>query len=106
MPCRPWVRSRAGRIPERTGTVLAVALPRRSSRLPALKEPQMLATLLLVSTFLSAIGPTEAGSKPDLATYEAARARAGQDADAQVKLALWCEAHGLSAERLKHLTLA
>ena len=34
------------------------------------------------------------------------RAKVGRDADAQVKLALWCEAHGLSAERIKHLALA
>ena len=38
--------------------------------------------------------------------HEAARATVGRDADAQVKLALWCEAHGLSAERAKHLALA
>ena len=41
-----------------------------------------------------------------MAAYQAAKAQAGRDADAQVKLALWCEAHGLSAERIKHLTLA
>ena len=42
----------------------------------------------------------------DLTAYEQARAQVGRDADAQVKLALWCEAHGLTAERIKHLTLA
>src|SRR5439155_11458604 len=31
---------------------------------------------------------------------------AGRDADAHVKLALWCETHGLEAERLEHLALA
>ena len=36
----------------------------------------------------------------------AAKAKAGQTADAQVKLALWCEAHGLTAERTRHLALA
>jgi hypothetical protein len=35
-----------------------------------------------------------------------ARARAGRDPAAHVKLALWCEAHGLSAERMKHLAIA
>ena len=30
----------------------------------------------------------------------------GRDADAHVRLALWCEAHGLHAERLKHLAIA
>jgi hypothetical protein len=41
-----------------------------------------------------------------LDTYAAARAKAGKDPEAQVKLALWCEAHGLSPERTKHLMLA
>jgi tetratricopeptide (TPR) repeat protein len=42
----------------------------------------------------------------DLAVYQAARNEAGRDAEAHVRLALWCEAHGLSAERAKHLALA
>ena len=42
----------------------------------------------------------------DRSTYEAVRKKAGQDPAALVKLALWCEAHGLSAERGKHLTEA
>src|SRR5262249_39783568 len=29
----------------------------------------------------------------------------GRDPEAQIKLALWCEAHGLSAESVKHLAL-
>jgi hypothetical protein len=41
-----------------------------------------------------------------MAAYDAARARAGRTADGQVLLALWCEAHGMPAERLKHLTIA
>ena len=41
-----------------------------------------------------------------MAAYEAARAKAGRDADAHVRLALWCESHGLEAERLKHLAIA
>jgi hypothetical protein len=45
-------------------------------------------------------------SQSNLAAYESARKQAGRDADAQIKLALWCESHGLSAERVKHLTLA
>jgi hypothetical protein len=44
--------------------------------------------------------------KTDLAAYQAAKAKVGHGADAHVKLALWCEAHGLTAERLRHLTLA
>jgi tetratricopeptide (TPR) repeat protein len=45
-------------------------------------------------------------SKPDLAAYNEAVAKTGKSADAQVRLALWCEAHGMSAERLKHLAMA
>ena len=42
----------------------------------------------------------------DRSRYEAIRAKAGQDPAALVKLSLWCEAHGLAAERAKHLTEA
>ena len=41
-----------------------------------------------------------------LKTYEALKAKAGNNPSAQVKLALWCEAHGLNAERVKHLAMA
>jgi hypothetical protein len=34
------------------------------------------------------------------------KAKAGKDAPSQVKLALWCEAHGLDAERVNHLARA
>src|SRR5260370_25050289 len=40
------------------------------------------------------------------AAYEEAQAKAGRDAKAHVRLALWCESHGLAAERMKHLALA
>ena len=46
-----------------------------------------------------ASGPTAA----DRTMYEAVRVKAGQNPAALVKLALWCEAHGLTAERGKHL---
>ncbi len=39
----------------------------------------------------------------DRKTYEAVRVKAGQNPGALVKLSLWCEAHGLTAERSKHL---
>ena len=45
-------------------------------------------------------------SPGDLAAYRAAAARAGADAAANVRLALWCEAHGLDAERAQHLAAA
>ena len=34
------------------------------------------------------------------------QSRAGHDARAHVRLALWCEAHGMTAERMKHLAAA
>lgn len=46
------------------------------------------------------------GSPDDEAAYREAAAGAGRDADAQVKLALWCEARGLDAERTRHLAMA
>lgn len=52
-------------------------------------------------------GPGEAPSTPvDLQTYQEAARRAGRDPDAHLRLALWCEARGLDAERVKHLNLA
>src|SRR3954468_4811089 len=62
-------------------------------------------SLLLAASVLLGIEPGDpARSERD--SYEAALAEVGRTADAQVQLALWCEAHGLQAERLKHLTLA
>lgn len=71
----------------------------------------MLVPLILAAALTSA-GPVAEDSDPSspreavLKEYESARAQAGRDADAQVGLALWCERHGLSAERIKHLALA
>jgi hypothetical protein len=66
--------------------------------------------LAFVCSGLLAASPGETtatpATTPDLAAYEALRAKIGADAAAHVKLALWCEAHGLDAERLKHLALA
>ena len=45
-------------------------------------------------------------STADLKTYEALKVKAGREPKAQVKLAIWCEAHGLGAERMKHLAMA
>jgi hypothetical protein len=71
----------------------------------------MTGQLLLVMTMLAGgdgedPAPKSADPPSDRAAYEAARAGAGSDAAAQVRLALWCEAHGLMAERLRHLSLA
>ncbi len=45
-------------------------------------------------------------SPADRPEYRAAAAKAGRDAGAHLKLALWCEAHGMDAERLKHLAVS
>ncbi len=42
----------------------------------------------------------------DLLDYQNARKEVGRDAKAHVRLALWCETHGLSSERMKHLAMA
>ncbi|MDR3639472.1 MAG: polymorphic toxin-type HINT domain-containing protein [Isosphaeraceae bacterium] len=64
----------------------------------------MVSTLLLCAGLIAAAPDTPAAI--DRTAYEAAVAKAGRDADAHVKLALWCEQHGLEAERAKHLALA
>src|SRR3954447_844792 len=67
----------------------------------------MLRVVLLCAGVIGADPSAPAAPSPDdLQTYQAAQAQAGRDADAHVRLALWCEAHGLNAERLKQLALA
>jgi hypothetical protein len=68
----------------------------------------MVSSLLLCGGMLSVsfAGVEPAASPSDLASYEAARKDVGRDADAHLRLALWCEAHGLRAESLKHLAQA
>jgi hypothetical protein len=66
----------------------------------------MLPALLFCAGLISVSPTAESATSEDLAAYEHARASVGRVADAHVKLALWCEAHGLSAERVKHLALA
>src|SRR5947209_17533725 len=66
-------------------------------------------TTLFIGSLLLAVTPSPSpGEVPevDRATYQEAKARAGRDPDANVRLALWCEAHGLSAGRLEHLARA
>src|SRR6266568_3153137 len=67
----------------------------------------MVAAVLLCAGLLAADAPpTKAPSAEDIEAYQAAKVRAGRDADAHVRLALWCEAHGMEAERLEQLALA
>jgi hypothetical protein len=68
----------------------------------------MFGTALLCSALLTADAPAAPASPSpeDLAAYRAAQATVGRDAEAHVRLALWCESHGLLAERRKHLAMA
>ena len=61
----------------------------------------MLTSIVIGSVLLSLslVSPEAEASPGDLAAYRAAAARAGADAAANVRLALWCEAHGLDTER-------
>lgn len=62
--------------------------------------------VLLGLGLVSAIAADPSPPAPDLAAYGAAEAKVGRDPASHVKLALWCEAHGLPAERMKHLAIA
>ena len=69
----------------------------------------MFSVFLLSVAVLAADDPPAAAKRaenPALGMYRDAMAKAGKSADEHVRLALWCEAHGLTAERLKQLSLA
>jgi hypothetical protein len=68
----------------------------------------MLTAIVLGSVLLCSLPePPEARASPgDLAAYRVAAARAGSDAAANLRLALWCEAHDLGIERARHLDRA
>lgn len=62
---------------------------------------------LFVALGLLAAPPTPPIPGPaEFVLYEEIKAQASPDADSQFRLALWCEARGLYAERAKHLALA
>ena len=63
--------------------------------------------LLSAAVFMGMIDGDGAATSPSVqGVYTSAATRARRDPDAHVRLALWCEAHGMTAERLKHLSLA
>jgi hypothetical protein len=66
----------------------------------------MLHVALICTGLLTTLAGDPAPSVQDLKTYEALKLKAGKNPAAQVKLALWCEAQGLDAQRLKHLAQA
>lgn len=63
------------------------------------------AALLCASLLVVQVGDSPTLSQ-DFKNYQALKAKAGKDPQAQVKLALWCEAHGMNGERVKHLAQA
>jgi tetratricopeptide (TPR) repeat protein len=69
-------------------------------------EKIMVHAILLCCVILGDGGKPADSSASDRAAYDAAAAKAGKNAAAHVKLALWCETHGLSSERIKHLSIA
>ena len=70
----------------------------------------MVNTLFMCCALLVALPGESATKSPpapaDLAAYASAKSKVGRDADAHVRLAVWCESHGLEAERMKHLAMA
>ena len=63
--------------------------------------------LTLLAAVGCLVGFEDSTSPPDpKASYDQRKAAAGRDAASQVDLALWCEAHGLERERLRHLAVA
>ncbi len=65
-----------------------------------------LAALVCASLLGLADGANPPATVDVAAEYRQAKAASGRTSDDQVRLALWCEAHGLTAERMRHLALA
>jgi hypothetical protein len=66
----------------------------------------MIHVILLCCAMLGDGGKPAETPESNRAAYQAAQAKAAKAPAAQIQLALWCEAHGLTAERIKHLTEA
>ncbi len=65
----------------------------------------MIHAILLCCAMLADGGkPAETQPPPIVPRTKPPPAKAGKNAAAHVQLALWCEAHGFTAERIKHLT--
>jgi hypothetical protein len=88
---------------------MAVILNRGESGFAAVVEnPSMISiSLVLAGAFVAALpGAENPPDLADLAQYEEMSRGVGGAPAAQVRLALWCEAHGLVSERSNHLSLA
>lgn len=67
----------------------------------------MIQSLLVCVGFLALLPDRVATpDEQDRRVYDRARDAAGRDPDAHYRLALWCEQHGLGAERVRHLAMA
>ena len=62
--------------------------------------------MLAIFALMTTLAVPEAPAPEVRRAYEEARATAGRTSEDQVRLALWCEAHGLTRERLNHLAVA
>lgn len=63
----------------------------------------------MVPAFAICLGLLSASLDPtdsDIKAYQTAKAEAQRDPQANIGLALWCEARGMDTERLKHLAIA
>jgi Pretoxin HINT domain len=63
-------------------------------------------SLALLSCWLLVVVPGDSPTAEELRAYEAAAAKAGKDVLAHIRLASWCELHGMQVERHKHLGIA
>lgn len=50
--------------------------------------------------------PGDSPTPEELSAYQAAAAKAGANVSAHIRLASWCELHGMHLERHKHLGIA
>jgi hypothetical protein len=66
----------------------------------------MICSLVFCAVILGQPPSAAPSNRTVFSLYEKEKAATDRDADAQIRLALWCEQHGLNAERLKHLALA
>ena len=66
----------------------------------------MLYPILICCAMIGDDGSAIPKAASDRTAYESARPRQARTPPPHVRLALWCEQHGLSAERVKHLALA
>ena len=62
--------------------------------------------IALVSCWFLMALPGDSPTPEELAEYQTAAAKAGQDVLAHIRLASWCELHAMQVERHKHLGIA